>query len=254
MGRQPHRERFMNTHRSLVEFAGRLLEAQDREVVLGDLLEAGESGSRALLEIAGLAVRRQAELWKTFHPWLAGLLALSSSYLLTGVSGSVSCTYERLRHPGNFVPHWPTGQEGLWLLLCHIFLLIAWAWTAGFVVGSASRRTVWASAMLCLLPFFVAAFHIEPLPKFCLLLFVLPASLGIRHGLRGIRIEPFLAFALAIIVTVLTTLAWTSNALWIPNWALILPAWYLVVMASRSSQEGRTGSWPTDLTTYSRAS
>ena len=35
--------------------------------------------------------------------------------------------------------------------------------------------------------------------------------------------------------------AWSSKALGIFNWALIWPAWYVVAIAWRQSQEGRTG-------------
>ena len=44
---------------SFVEVAARLLEPGEREAVLGDLLEAGESGLQGVLDVFGLAVRRQ---------------------------------------------------------------------------------------------------------------------------------------------------------------------------------------------------
>ena len=48
---------------SFVEVAARLLEGNEREAVLGDLREAGESGLRGLLDVFGLAIRRQLVLW-----------------------------------------------------------------------------------------------------------------------------------------------------------------------------------------------
>src|ERR1700722_5334192 len=72
------------------------LEARDREIVLGDLIETGESAWRCMLEVFGLVLRRQAGLWRKPWPWLAGfLVALPSGFLLMVASFSVSCTWER---------------------------------------------------------------------------------------------------------------------------------------------------------------
>ena len=217
---------------SLVEIAARMLEPADREAVLGDLLEAGEGGWTSLWAVIGLAFRRQLLLWKSWRPWLAGFgIAVPSCYLLMGVSGSVTCTYERLHRPGTWVAHWPTGHEDVPLLLCHVFLLVAWSWTSGFAYGSLARSSVWTSAMLCLFPSFWANIHIDPLPRLWLFLFLLPAFLGVREGLRTVRIKPVAAFALAIGITGLMTFAWNREALWIFNWALAVPVWYLVATA-----------------------
>ena len=75
---------------SLVDAASRLLERPEREVVLGDLYEAGMGAWKGLLDVLGLVVRRQAALWQSWRPWLAGFgLALPASFLLMGVSLSV---------------------------------------------------------------------------------------------------------------------------------------------------------------------
>ncbi len=117
---------------SLVEFAARPLNRDEREAVLGDSIESGESASRALAGMLGLVVRRQALLWKSWRPWLSVFsLACPAPYLLVSVSISVTCTFERLM--GMKICHWaPTGHEGFLMLLCHIFLLITWSWAAGF--------------------------------------------------------------------------------------------------------------------------
>jgi len=117
-----------------------------------------------------------------------------------------------------------------------VFLLISWAWTGGFLVGSVSRRTLWVSAALsvaaCL--FCMPMFRVESLLRFCLFLFLLPAAWGVRQGLRVVRFSLAKALALAITVTFLMILAWSSKALWILNWTLVWPVWYLVATARRS--------------------
>jgi hypothetical protein len=230
----------------LVELASKLMEREEREVVLGDLVEANESAGQALLDVIGLLLRRRAALWKDPKPWFAGFgLALPGSYLLMYVSLSVSCTYQRLIYHKIFDARSPTGHEGFLLLLCHIFLLIAWSWAGGYVVGSISRRTLWVSAALCVFSyaFCLATSCSLPASRSCLFLFLLPAIVGIHHGLRNARITLGAASLLAVTITVLMTSAWGSKALWTFNWVLIWPAWYLVAMAW--SQEGRTGSsWP----------
>jgi hypothetical protein len=230
----------------LVEIASRLLEHQECEAVLGDLVEANEGVLQGLLHVLGLFLRRQAVLWKGWRPWLAGFgVALPSSLLLIGVSVSVSCTYERLTRHKVFAACSPTGKEGVVLLLCHVFLLIAWSWTGGFVVASVSRRTLWVSSALCASPclFCLARFREASLSRLCLVLFLLPAILGAGDGLRIVRIRLGSACALAVTVTALMIFAWSSQALWILNWVLIWPAWYLVVLVERSGREGRTDSW-----------
>jgi hypothetical protein len=239
----------------LLEFASKLLERNEREVVLGDLLETNESAWQGLLDVFGLVLRRQAALWRDPRPWLAGFgVALPSGFLLMGVSLSVSCTYQRLINHKVYDAWWPTGHEGFSLLLSHIFLLIAWSWAGGYVAGSVSRRTFWVSATLSLFPFVICfgIFRLESVFKLYLFLFLLPAILGVRQGLRNARISLRSASLLALTITAVMISAWSSKALWSLNWALIWPAWYLVATAWRSDQGGRTGSLHVDHATYTR--
>jgi hypothetical protein len=225
-----------NTFWPIAEFAARGLEPLEREAVLGDLSETGETGWSALRGVLGLVVRRQAPLWRSWPPWVAGIgVALPSGYLLTWVSASISCTYERLFGPHVSRHWWPTGHEGLLLFLCHVFLLIAWSWTAGYVSTSFSRRTAWVTAAFCFIPFFFYdGFDIYPLPRICLLLFVLPLFLGIHHGLRTPQIQPLTALALATVVTGLMAFCWNRGALWILNWGLLWPMLCLVAVTLKS--------------------
>src|SRR5256885_14233643 len=166
---------------SLVDVFSQLLERDEREAVRGDLEEAGDNAGRGLSDVAGLVIRRQVLLWKNWRPWLAAFgLALPGSFLLMGFSLSVSSAYQQI-----FDPKITVGP-GFWLLACNVLLLIGWAWTGGFVVGSVSRRTVWVSAALSFAPclFCLTRFRVESLSRFCLLLFLLPAIWGVHRGLR----------------------------------------------------------------------
>ncbi|MGB7729770.1 MAG: hypothetical protein WBL50_17195 [Candidatus Acidiferrum sp.] len=229
---------------SLVEVASRLLERDEREAVLGDLVETQESAWNGVCSVIGLVVRRQALLWKSWRPWLAGFaVALPSSFLLMGASLSVSWSYQRLLCPELLKAASLTKGSGLLVLLCQAVLLIGWSWSGGYVVGAASRQTLWASALLCYSPclFCLSRFRVESLSRFCLLPFLVPAIWGVRHGLRTSRLRLDTALVLALAVTALTLIASGSDGqrLWSAprlnlDWALSLPAWYLVATSQRS--------------------
>jgi hypothetical protein len=221
----------------LVGLVSKLLDRDEREAVLGDLVETNESSWLGFLDVFDLVFRRQVGLWKNPGPWVAGfVITLPSSYLLMYVSLSVSCTYQRLVNHKVYGWHWPTGHEGFPLLLCHIFLLIAWSWSGGYIVGSVSRRTLWVSAGLSVLPpiYFVCMHPSGPLSRICFFLFLVPAIFGAQRGLRNARLSLHWSSLLALTTTVLMICAWSNNALWVLNWTLILLAWSLVAIAWRS--------------------
>jgi hypothetical protein len=238
--------------RSFVEAAARLLARDEREAVIGDLVEAGESTWQGLLGVLGLVFRREATLWKSWRPWLAGFgVTLPSSFLLMGVSLSVSWSYLTLRCPELLQKSSLTLGSGTIVLLCKALLLIGWSWTGGFVVGSVSRRTLWASMALCYSPclFCLSRFRVESLSRFCLFLFLLPAIWGVHQGLRISKMKLSWAIALAIAITVLMLPNWSSGAQhwwspprWTLNWALCWPAWYLVATARRAGAKAGWGS------------
>lgn len=213
----------------LVGFVSHLLEPNEREVVLGDLEEGGENARQSLVAILGLVIRREAALWRNWRPWLAAFgLALPFSFLLMGFSLSVSRAYQQ--YDGVHV------GPGFALLLCNVLLLAGWAWTGGFVVGAISRRTLWVSAALSFAPclFCLERFRVESLSRLCLLLFLPAALWGARRGLQLVYIKRSSAIALAVGVTALTIPLWSSSGLWLPNWALSWPAWYLVATARKA--------------------
>jgi len=219
-----------------VECIAGLLAPGDRETVLGDLAEAGESSGQSFLSVAGLVIRRQLLVWRSWRPWLAAFgLAMPASFLLMGFSVSVAQNYHAVI--GATVAQ-ATGFKvgpGFTMLLCDIGLLAAWSWTGGFAVGTISRRTTCMSAALSLLActFCLARFRIDSLSRLCLLLFLPPAAAGLFLGLRIARIRLGAALAVAITITALTIPQWSKPGAWLPNWALCWPAWYLVAIASR---------------------
>jgi hypothetical protein len=227
----------------LVELAARPLERDEREAVLGDSLEAGDSVFQALFGVLGFVFRRQLLLWRSWRPWLSVFVfGVPSTVLLMYVSVSVTCTFDRLM--GFQISHWaPTGHEGFGLLLCHIFLLIAWSWTSGFTLGSLSPRTLWLNATLGLFLALYFADHFrhfgsESLTNLSPFLFLVPAIWGVRQGVCTVRLRRIPALLLAATITVLMIAAWTNSALWILNWLLLCPAWFLVVTARRAARDG----------------
>jgi len=243
MGGEPEWEQLMTSAGwSFVEVAAYLLEREEREVVLGDLIEAGESAWLGLWDVLGLVARRQLVPLKSWRPWLASFgLALPASLLLMGFSVSISQTYQRLIHPTVFKATGLTIGPGFTLLVCNVLLLIGWSWTGGFVMGAVSRRTVRMSAVLSFLPcvFCLARFRVESLSRFCLLLFMFPAVWGVRRGLQISQIRLRTALILAVIITLLTIPTWSSSGSWIPNWVLSWPAWYLVATAWSGSADAK---------------
>jgi hypothetical protein len=225
---------------SLLQAAAQLLERDEREAVLGDLLETGESACQGSLDVLGLVIRRQAILWKSWRPWLAAFgLVLPSTLLLMGASVSIGLTCRRLLDPSILARTSLTVRHGLVPLMCQVFLLVAWSWTGGFVVGSVSRRTLWVSAVLCASPclFCLARFRIESLSRFCLLLFLLPAIVGVRQGMSIIRIKSGPAIVLAVALAGLMIANSSNRGPTVASAALIWPAWYIVATARRPDRE-----------------
>lgn len=224
---------------SLVEVAAQLLQRDEREAVLGDLVEAGESAWQGLLDVLSLVLRRQAILWKSWRPWLAAFgLTVPGSFLLMGTSVSVSQMFLQMFGHNVLEGGRLKTFHGLVYLLCEVFLLLACSWAGGFVTALVSRRTLWVSAALCGLAclFCLASFRIESLSRISLLLFLVPAILGVRRGL-GTRIKLISAIILALAITILTVPILRGGGSRVLSWTLVWPAWYLVVAARESGNE-----------------
>jgi uncharacterized membrane protein YhaH (DUF805 family) len=208
---------------SLAEMATSFLPPKDRDAVLGDLVEAGAGGWCALGSVLGLVVRQRMELWRAWHPWVASSVAFAGSLLLLSVSFGLSVDSRHLLR----------GQRGFGSVLCEALLMLSWAWTSGFVVGSLSGKTRWVSGILCAIPCLscVLRFHDASLSRLCLLLFLLPGVVGAAQGVRSARLSYRTALTLAIAMTVMMFI-W--GGMYMRNWFLFLPAWWLVAQAERS--------------------
>ena len=223
----------------IIEVLALQLTPTERESVLGDLIETRETSCRGMLEVSGLAARRQLQLWNGWRPWLAAPgLALPCSFMLMGFSFAIS---SELRN--HFVHGWglsffSTEPVEAISLLCQVLVLLICAWAAGFTVESVSRRTSVVSAICCFLPclFCLLRFRQESLPRFCLLLFLFPAIAGVCFSRRDGRINRPWAVALALVATICVAVLAIRGHLWLLNWELIGPPWYLAILPARSDR------------------
>ena len=208
---------------SLAEIAAIFLAPNDRDAVLGDLAETGAHGWSSLSSVLGLVARRQMELWRAWQPWVAGSMAFAASLLLLGVSFGLSVDSSHLLR----------GEHGYGSVLCEALLMLLWASTSGFAVASLSGNTRWMSGILCAIPCLscVLRFHDTSLSRLCVLVFLLPAAAGTVLGVRRARLSHRTALTLAIVMTALM-LVW--DGMYMRNWFLLLPAWWLVAQAERS--------------------
>ncbi|HYE72034.1 MAG TPA: hypothetical protein VEF04_01835 [Blastocatellia bacterium] len=227
----------------IVDAFSKLLEPDEREAVVGDLVEAGGSNCAALFDLCGLVFRRQLMLWRNWQPWLAAFgIAIPSTLFLMGFSVLVSRnyqhTFDKLGHMTNVSV---IGTE-VSLLLCYGFLLIGWSWINGFMVGRISRRTLWISVALASLPclFCLARFRIPSLSRLSLLLFLLPAICGLLQSLRTTHLKLKSSLFIAATITLLTILTSNGNSSYLITLFMCWPAWYLVAGSIRLSPGIRT--------------
>jgi hypothetical protein len=136
-----------------------LLPADERDVVRGDLAESGEGGGEALVQVLGLAARRQAAGWKNWRPWCVLLLATGMGLKLARQSAPlihISATYAWM-----YLANWrmaDAGNAGFWRLLLResAQILLSGLWltisslAAGVVIGmSVAQRNAAVSGAVC---------------------------------------------------------------------------------------------------------
>jgi hypothetical protein len=184
----------------LVDRLSRGLEQGERDAVLGDIAEAGESGGDALLDLLGLAVRRQAssstEVWA-----VAGLIAPVAMFV-RGLRPPASWLEEvigqlhAILSQGVLEESAMTRSDDILRLVCGVLLIAGWAGMAGFALGSVLRRRAWKyAAFVCVLWWLLTGppargmFGV-PLRQILiwltvqLLLILVPFLVGVSHGVR----------------------------------------------------------------------
>jgi len=149
----------------LVDVLSRALPADEGLAARGDLTESAVPARRAVREMLGLVLRRQAAEWARPRPWLALLtVALPSGILLGNLAqfwSEGSAAYLWLYATGadprslngtiwRFDARQPVAL-GLWLCV-NAVTVAAWAWVAGSAVRSMAHR-----AILTVAPAFLAA-------------------------------------------------------------------------------------------------
>ncbi len=216
-----------------------LLQPFEREAVLGDLVESGESRWRGLFAVLGLWMRRQADTMAQLAS-LARRIRIGftrPAYSSWDFLLSVSHAYQQWISLGVFrLTGLNVSAVGLSLLLCNLLILCGWAWTGGFVIGSflAERsgsvprchlRRVFSAwrdfgSSLCLVSVCCCSFH-RPCSGAFAAACKSPPSRFARH------------LSLPSGLPSLPSPSWSSKGSWIPNWAPSWPAWYLVATAPR---------------------
>jgi hypothetical protein len=135
-----------------VDILSRMLSADEREAVRGDLAESGVTGSQALLDVLSLVIRRQAALWAHWRPWLTlmglviplGMLLSVISRRAAGLSAVYIWMYANnwdwnlLEYRGLRYQFAQSFEEMFLVYLT----LVCGSWTSGFVLGSASRGII----------------------------------------------------------------------------------------------------------------
>jgi hypothetical protein len=235
--------RRLNTHGVWTlpaEFISCLLEPDERDAVLGDLVESRETQVKTLLAVFGLVVRRQTALWDNWRPWLAvvGLICIVGPLLRLvslQVGAPLFMNFRTFWKYGSLYPSGMTVSEEVVVCMCGALGLLLWSWTSGFVLGSLSQRTIWTTALLYYSPILIFLLsllslgwkslhsHSPDLPMVWLataiqavqyaVLFFIPSVLGLRQGLRKIALTLPSALLLAAVI-----LSMTALATWIGGW------------------------------------
>jgi hypothetical protein len=223
-----------------VDLLCRLLERDERAAVCGDLVETHASSARALIEVGGLVIRRQASPWLGWRPWL-GLLAIvlplgfllsvSSRWFADSIAAHL-WLYVRLGEWSYLtIPGWRRDViEAVTTALAGFAALAVWSWTAGYALARVARRAWFVLALALVLmivfgttgssttarvnydqsvgPWFSRFFFTPRLftPILRAFLVIIPAWWGLRRGSVRATLRPTRAVAIAIGTIALTVL------------------------------------------------
>ncbi|MFN7932448.1 MAG: hypothetical protein U0R19_03925 [Bryobacteraceae bacterium] len=206
----------------VVEWFTRNLAEEEREAVLGDLLESQSAGFPALLGVMGLVLRRQAQAWKSWRPYLALFgIALPMAFLLADFARILARTSELYGWiAGNYAVMdldvlEETGftlRRGSFICGTYVLLLAIWSWTGGFALAVISGRAFWGNAAVLCAVWCLHAGMLEP--NVGMLLLWISFLHGARRGMQRSVMPRSSAVVLAVCALGLSAVAIYSAGLW----------------------------------------
>lgn len=202
----------------LAERLSRLLDAGEREAVIGDIVEAGATGGQAMRDVFDLILRRN---WRM---WLALAALAGQSYGLVIFLMSPVRDFDIWWKYGVRAEDGLSAGQDLIALTCTCLALICYAWTSGFALAFFCRRRIHVKASLlylvrlCLL-FALTTRRGVPLHSVALLvtlealLVLIPSLMGMRQG-AGMSSIGLSRIALLTSATATTA----ALAIWTSTW------------------------------------
>jgi hypothetical protein len=151
----------------LVELLTEMLDADERQIVRGDIAEDSATPIRAVGDVLGLVIRRQVDQWTDWRPWvtlvavifpLAMVLSIVSGRFAGG-SSVYLWMYANNWHwsDARTVGFWEVLGESTYIVVIGQLMLACWAWTGGFVVGAISRKMIQTNYLLLFLMLMIGA-------------------------------------------------------------------------------------------------
>lgn len=236
--------------RWLVATLSSALEPELRESVMGDLTELRVSYAKTIHELLGLILRQEARLWRTWRPWLAligivGGIGWLLSNVFLGLIGDIARQAFVYWQYGVAYNSGLTGAQEIELVFCTSISVVCWSWLAGFALAALSGKTSLVNGTLFCLVWFclcgplgllvysarlvLNSFHLVALPQIvplstltifvtvhlslAVLLFLIPALLGMRRAGRS----PDIARPYALLFSA-TVAALTALLTWMQGW------------------------------------
>jgi hypothetical protein len=167
MGNEPNLRPMTRISAYLVHLLTEVLDADERQIVLGDIAENSTASNRAVGDLLGLVIRRQVDQWTDWRPWvtlvavifpLAMVLSIVSGRFAGG-SSVYLWMYANNWHRNDVktVGFWEVLGQSAYIVAVGQLMLACWGWTGGFVVGALSRKAIQRNYLLLLLMLMIGA-------------------------------------------------------------------------------------------------